>query len=473
MDFFERLIKMNKVILFFLCLCLNFSVFGSSYVDQIERNGNGSERVNEISKNPPSIHKDASLDTLKYGLISKKTVFYLFLGGISMIMISKYFFNKSEKEINSVSEYFPSSALNIFSMHLLKSDYSRLLKNFLCILVFGCYQDCVIASTQPLIQYSSQNHLGAWYHPPTSSDLVAITKANHPIVLQRLDDYHQHPLTNLTSLKGRLSILISMQETLSSIEEQDPTYKIYKKLKGLISKKSWYLEELIKIYEKEDPYLDIKDIQNNPDALVLINKIKFDFKLPVFWGLFWLEAIDPCHRFLTKHYMDWEKEKTEIPFFIWLETREISFEAIQVDYLPEDILNTSELIIENGLLKKKDETLADLWDEDKEFIYALSLDKKLFVIESGNRIRHTSLTHGKPVLGAGSIKIKNGIITFIDAESGHYQPTPYSLVRTLSVLEELGANLGNIDVKYYDESGNVFFETKDTLFEKYGSLAIQ
>lgn len=466
MDFFERLIKMKKLI--FLCLFFNFYLFSSVYHENLIEGENYLTTIKEtVDKKSLLIHKDHASNGTKHDRIYRKIVFYILFGGFLMIVLSTYLFNIYKKDVDDGHKDLSLSVFDIFPTDLFKADYPRFLKNFLYLVAFGWCQDNIVASTQ-LLQYSSSDHLAAWYHPPTSSDLLRVTKADNETVLQLLNAYHEIPLSDLNSIKERLSILLNMQKIISSIEEQDPAYKTYRKLNGLVSKKTWYLEQLIKLYEKEDPYIDIKNVQNNPNALVLVNKVALDFKLPVFWGLFWLEAIDPCHRFLTKHYMDWEKEKTQIPFFIWLESREISFESIQVDYLEEESLNNHELIIENGFLKKKDKKLANLCDDSKEFIYALSLDKKLFVIESGNRIRHTSLTQGKPVLGAGSIKIKNGIITFIDAESGHYQPTPFSLVCALSALHELGIPLGDIQVKYYDEHGSVFFETKDLLFQKYG-----
>jgi len=314
---------------------------------------------------------------------------------------------------------------------------------------------------------NAKDYLGAWYDPPTSQNLLSITKANDPTVLRILDQYHALPLNGVSSLEARVCVLTELEKALSQIVDSNPFHKTYKKLSGLVVKKKWYLSQIINLYQKEDPFSDIKVLQSNIQLLTLVNKISFDFKLPVYWGLFWLEAIDPCHRFLTKHYMDWVKSKTLVPFFVWLETKEISFEAIQVDYLSTSEILDSALLIEDNLLKNNDGTVSHFNHDNNEYIYVLSSDKKLFVKEAGVRHRHTSLTHGKPVFGAGSIKITNGKITFIDTESGHYQPTPYHLANTIYILETLGLDIHDVDVKYYDERESVVFEKKIPFMKKY------
>lgn len=59
----------------------------------------------------------------------------------------------------------------------------------------------------------------------------------------------------------------------------------------------------------------------------------------------------------------------------------------------------------------------------------LDKDDNFFVFPyRASTMQHTFITRGDPVKFAGTIKIDNGLITFLDDNSGHYRPHPVSIL---------------------------------------------
>ncbi|MDG7053036.1 MAG: hypothetical protein LKM45_04095, partial [Wolbachia endosymbiont of Alcedoecus sp.] len=71
--------------------------------------------------------------------------------------------------------------------------------------------------------------------------------------------------------------------------------------------------------------------------------------------------------------------------------------------------------------------------EEDCIAYVITLDGKLVTHQHINvnksewAYRHSTLAGGKPVLCSGLMKVKEGKITYIDNNSGHYKPTSTNL----------------------------------------------
>lgn len=80
--------------------------------------------------------------------------------------------------------------------------------------------------------------------------------------------------------------------------------------------------------------------------------------------------------------------------------------------------------------------------------FVLSKDLKLYVAgrdvfaKTAREFKHTSFLSGKGVLAAGTMRCENGVLKWISAKSGHYQPTSRHM---LTMLEFLRAK--HIDLK--------------------------
>lgn len=313
---------------------------------------------------------------------------------------------------------------------------------------------------------------GAWIELPEKQ---FITKNKYSAqVIEMLDKYHSIDKTKLEFLNNRINLLNKICQKIAFLESKYDKKDLgnVTKLFLLAKKKLWYLQQINNIYTDENlfkVFVEPQKREDNYEQIYLVNKVLFDFNLPTLWGLFQLEVIDPCHRMLTTHYLKWQKHGGKTPFFLWLETEEMSFRTLQMKFFSINEIEKSEIIIDKGIFKSAvNNLLLNLNDQNKEYIYILSLDKKMIVTEGGDLVRHTSLSHGRPVLGSGSLKIKDGNLIYIDAESGHYQPTPEVLYQVLQILKDKGANLdySRIEVAYY-LGNNKTYSNAESFIKKY------
>lgn len=303
----------------------------------------------------------------------------------------------------------------------------------------------------------------AWIDIPTSQyalpDDAIFTDIKHMI-----DTYHTINHLDACLLSHRIETL---ENILHSIQRVDLTHfehlqKKSRKFESLTKKRIWYLKEIQSLYADSftyQPYADVSRMQENDTPVILVNSLAFDPNLPMYWGLFLLEAIDPCHRFLTQYYVKWHAHYQHIPFFVWLEDQEMLFNTFQITYFnPSEMERCKLNVIDGSFYNAVDGSLAHFNTDDKEYLFSISLDKELFVVEGSTYVRHTTLSGGKPSLGSGTLKIKNGTLTYIDTESGHYQPSPYLLNRVFDIFKEKGLALDYdaIQVKYYTSSGVVY-----------------
>jgi hypothetical protein len=284
-----------------------------------------------------------------------------------------------------------------------------------------------------------------------------------------ITQYHKLDNTKFENLRLRSEILRKIHAEILNIVSSIENVAIQKELTRLADiaqKKAWYLDKIENFYTTySDDDEKIKALfHSQPDVstqpvLCLVNKVLYDFKLPSSWGLYWIEAIDPCHRLtLTPYYLKWIKENSNVPFFLWLENEEMPFYMIQVQYFDKTRLNEFCLRVSS-----KDHLFYDSngkkanFNNNEEYLYVITPSKNIAVIKASDEFRHTTLTSGQPVLGAGSIKIKEGKLSYIDTESGHYQPTPYFLLQSIRLLEEIGLkiNYNEVKVKYYSNEKTV------------------
>lgn len=321
--------------------------------------------------------------------------------------------------------------------------------------------------------FSTKEIQGAWIDLP-SKDMISV-KSGLEKVSSHIEKYHLLEKTNVETLNVRIQLLDEMSGFIQDKKEVD--YKL-SKLDNLIQKKSWYLKEIKNLYENKaifDVFTSVKNEDNAYKPIFLINKILFDFNLPTYWGLFQLEVLDPCHRMLTPHYIKWKESGSSSPFFLWLEGQELSFRTLQMKFFSDEELNHAEIIVSKGFFfHSMNHQIVDYSHPEKEYIFSLSTEKKLLVTVAGELVRHTSMSRGYPVLGAGALKITNGQLTYIDAESGHYQPTPEALYQVLKILQDKGAifNHEELKVMYYTEQGKIL-EKGSSFLSKYKDSIIK
>lgn len=258
----------------------------------------------------------------------------------------------------------------------------------------------------------------------------------------------------LHKIKNRIAALSKIEDFLNNWIDHDLSgVEKVKHLKWIIeiaASKASYLEGLEKIYSQtlhsdtsiENYHQDVNKLNDLNFSPVFLNKeCFFSLKMREYWGDFWLESLDPCHRKLSPFYKSWKLEKkqnTTTPhFFLWLENQHLPKYIPKVRYLNEKELANSKVTIHNGMLWYQG-SLANWNNSSERYLFAIDLEKQLFVAKESDGCSHSSFTHGRPVLGAGLLEAKEGQLISIALESGHYLPSVEIGYQICSILKDLG-----------------------------------
>ncbi len=66
--------------------------------------------------------------------------------------------------------------------------------------------------------------------------------------------------------------------------------------------------------------------------------------------------------------------------------------------------------------------------------------------DGSDGIKHSTFSKGKPVIGAGELRIENGKLTHLTAHSGHYKPRAADMANVLRALAKQGINVEAVKV---------------------------
>jgi len=329
--------------------------------------------------------------------------------------------------------------------------------------VFKCFFVFIILLVPVTAEAQQLQSVLSWIDLPYGSiesyitiSIDGLKNANQMIV-----DYHKINKDQITTLALRIRKLQLIAAELNRIQSRYNFRSDLASLKYLAAtaiKKSRYLQALSDVYRhnKHSPqnlytyHVDSANLEGGDHPLYLVNKLLYDAKMPTFWGYYWLETLDPCHRQLTDYYLKWLSANRDVPFFLWLETQDIPYYTPSIYYYTDAELMQLMTKIKDGLLYDAQGNLLDLSEANKAYLFVVTLDKRLYITEGSLKIRHTSITHGKPVLGSGEIKIQKGVISYWSTESGHYQPTLKDAQQIAALFDELHLKLHqDCRVMYY------------------------
>ncbi|KAJ9184445.1 hypothetical protein P3X46_004171 [Hevea brasiliensis] len=206
----------------------------------------------------------------------------------------------------------------------------------------------------------------------------------------------------------------------------------------------------------------------------------------------WIEAIDPRHRYghsLHMYYEEWCKTNSGQPFFYWLDIgdgKELDLQECPrsklrqqcIKYLgPQEREHYEYIVIEGKITHKKTGNLLDTSNGPKgaKWIFVMSTSKRLYAGEKKKGIfHHSSFLAGGATLAAGRLMVENGTLKSISPYSGHYRPTEDSFDSFLSLLQENGVNLYEVQIKKASEDSDVYddgkFSASRTMVEVLSSL---
>lgn len=299
------------------------------------------------------------------------------------------------------------------------------------VLYFLIFVGCAVAAAPP-----------AWIDLP-KDDLALLSRFEDKRFIElnrRNDSYHHLEKTDCMILPERITRLGEVIEYLDRwlVEETIPYKRAFlEHIRAIAANKKWYLESLQKMDSFSLPGADCF----NWKPIVLVNRRYYDASNGMYWGEHLLEILDPCHRQLTTYHDRWLELKKNSPafpsFFFWLEGENLSKDIPYVVYLDSEEKQKMKVCSESGLLHyKQTGSIVDCSIEGKEYIFVIDLNEDVYIAEDSKHISHTSLSRGMPVLGAGNILVKNGIVQSIGFVSGHYLPEISDGVQIVKILIE-------------------------------------
>ncbi|MBK9153955.1 MAG: hypothetical protein IPM25_07015 [Chloracidobacterium sp.] len=186
---------------------------------------------------------------------------------------------------------------------------------------------------------------------------------------------------------------------------------------------------------------------------------------------YWTEAIDPLHRnwhhpLNSPVFQKWvelrhEKKSTDLSFYRWFET--LSDDELMILTKGNQLLATSyqseagreefRVFVDGNKLKKL--TSPDVLSDFNTSGYRTNFAGKgwcIFVMSPEGSLYcnnhddvsgwfHAAFLGGKPVLAAGELFVKNGVLHAMTPKSGHYKPRQDDLINGLKELRKQGLSL--------------------------------
>lgn len=283
-----------------------------------------------------------------------------------------------------------------------------------------------------------------------------------PCFLAALRRYKQISKADVGALQERILALEDIVKTLDPNDSYQGHIirNIFKKDKQLRAlKKLFDLQVLRNKKELYNP--DIEQLFKSDDLLNLKNDYIYDFTENVLLGKYVLEAIDPSHRFTANGYIEaWKTQRDIEPFFLYLE-QNCGYDMIpQIEYFTDDKLEECKLSIQDGKIYTSEQI--PLTTTDGEFLFVLGKDNDFYGCYSKKGVKHTSMSHGDSIKCGGAITAKDGHITSISLDSGHYFPSLAYLNKLVYYLEKNGVNLPrDTQVNYHEK-----FVRKNITLEK-------
>jgi hypothetical protein len=304
---------------------------------------------------------------------------------------------------------------------------------------------------QPIFSDSSTLDFADWIDIPKADykAILATQESEIEPLNQLVVHYHLIDKSSLGGLSKRIEALMAISDCLKRLDmqqkfsDQKPTLHL---LNRTVLSKRKYLERLVEIPSDEaisSYHLDgssQSEIRFEP--LPLRNNSTYSLKMKEFWGMFWLESIDPCHRRLANYYQFWMDTKPLVPtyqsFFLWLESQPIPKNVPVIDYYSDAQLEACRIEIADGYLRKSSTHELVNTDSTKRNLFVINLSKELYLEAFKDGVWHTSLSRGKPVFGAGLLQIEQGVLRSISFESGHYLPSLEQSFQSIQILQEKG-----------------------------------
>ena len=146
---------------------------------------------------------------------------------------------------------------------------------------------------------------------------------------------------------------------------------------------------------------------------------------------------------------------TEADFDLLAQMQTAQGGAASVHFADKDSRAANLMVVYQGYNADFEDTSSRAFDTQADangFMYAMDEYGTLFASAAaglatrGNYWNHSSFNAGKDVICAGMIKIHNGVLQYVDNNSGHYKPTRQHLHAMMTIIANEGINLAAVTV---------------------------
>jgi hypothetical protein len=291
-----------------------------------------------------------------------------------------------------------------------------------------------------------------------------------------IQEYNKIDKTDIKNLGKRIQKLESILSFLKTWQSSAAEKLLKKKLQSLIiigKNKAWYLGQLKKGYASgrfdfnyTNVLNELTEVKRKKNALILKRREVSGPYLEGYWGDFWLEYLDPCHRRIWSFYELWAREKKKNPtiphFFMWLEDKNLSTDIPFTHYFDDEDLEKSKVILndEKKLCYQHNGKIVSNSSETRN-VFVVNLENQLLIAKGSSTTHHGTLARGKPVLAAGIIDIQCGEVVRIIFESGHYRPDIEEGRNILLLLQRMGIELkADVEIGYFNDFGKQVISVK-------------
>gem|GEM_PF-6475623 len=294
------------------------------------------------------------------------------------------------------------------------------------------------------------------FHEPAWVDLPSFTEIQAgPYLPQGLlsswDSYHRLPKSDASHLLERSQRLGEIADQLAGHPLEGPLQDWMLWLERMARLKAGYLNALLRLetegwFEETrmEAYLcDLSRLCDRGRKPLYLTRDRY--LLPdraVFWGDFWMECLDPCHRQEAYLHKVWQQRRAELPpYLLWLEDFSTVAHERWVRYLTPAAQGEAILQIDEGLLRNMRGRALNC-AERQHFLFVIDLDGEIYVHRYEPWLCHASFTRGQAVLGAGILQAREGLLTHLKFESGHYLSGPEHWWQTIEILMTRGLHWG-------------------------------
>lgn len=194
------------------------------------------------------------------------------------------------------------------------------------------------------------------------------------------------------------------------------------------------------VYDESRVISLLKPKKNVKNLIYPNNKVFYGKQKKDVWGDAYLDILDPAHRNLVFWKQQWLNSSSCQPFFTALEEFVLPPDMPCVLFYDDTEIEKRKAVISDNkiLVGGKPVNSPKVDGVSNQTMFIINENNELIIDFSSTRIRHISLSCGKPVLGGGLMVVKDGRLQEISNSSGHYLFSVQDFAQTLRLLRKHG-----------------------------------